>query len=182
MLLKSTVHFIILYLLVGFGQPLWAQKNFTQSSLFTSQENDLLQQNQLFQLYAFIGLHQADQYPIIEYQQNFYTFLDELGIDQIPQPYDKADKLYNAIQENYLLSYAEKSLFVEIFTAQQFNSVTGTALYALALSYLNIPYQIKTNPQHAYLVAYPNETEVIFDCTAEFSDCLLYTSPSPRDS
>jgi len=167
MLLKSTVHFIILYLIIGFGQSLWAQQNFTSNTLFTNQENTLLQQNELFQLYSLIGLHQADEYPIEEYQQNFYTFLDELHIEKIPQPYDKADKLYNAIQENYLFSYAENSLFVEIFTAQQFNSVTGTALYALAMSHLNIPFQIKSNPQQVFLVAYPGETEVIFDCTAD---------------
>lgn len=170
MQLKSTICFTILCVMVGWGQSLWAQQSFTSSRLFTSQENTLLQQNQLFQLYALIGLHQADEYPIDEYRQNFYTFLDELEIEQIPQTYDKANKLYNALQENYLLNYAENTLFAEIFTAQQFNSVTGTALYALALSYLNIPYQIKTNPQQVFLVAYPNQTEVIFDCTADHTE------------
>jgi len=168
---KSTIQIILLtFFFLGLLQSIKAQTNFSSNNLFTSQENTLLKQNQLFQFYALIGLHQADKYPIEKYKKNFYSFLDDLNIEQISQPYNKADKLYNALQENYLLSYAENTLFVEIFTAQQFNSVTGTALFALALSYLNIPYQIKTNPQNVYLIAYPNETEVIFDCTANHSE------------
>ncbi len=170
MLIKSKIRFIIVLVLVGITLTTWAQSNFTANTLFTTQEHQLLQQNQLFDLYALIGLHGAEQYPLDEYRQDFYRFLDELNTNQIPQPYEKASKLYKAMQENYLLSYAENSLFVEMFTAQQFNSVTGTALYALAMTYLNIPYQIKTNSQHVYLVAYPNETEVVFDCTAEQSE------------
>jgi len=158
--------FAVIYITLSFILEVDAQINLPSNTLFTTQEKTAFQQNQLFQFYALIGLHQAEEYPIEEHRQNFYTFLDELQIEQSKQTYNKANEVYNALQENYLLTYAENALFIEIFTAQQFNSVTGTALYALALSHLNIPYQIKANPQQVYLVAYPNETEVIFDSTA----------------
>jgi tetratricopeptide (TPR) repeat protein len=72
----------------------------------------------------------------------------------------KARFIYDDIHKTFLKKYEEKNRFEEIFHNGYYNCVSASALYALVFEKLDIPYTIKEEPTHVYLVAYP-ETERI---------------------
>src|SRR5690606_32752962 len=43
--------------------------------------------------------------------------------------------------------------------------VSATALYALAFEELKIPYTVKEQPSHVYLVAHPREEQIVLQTT-----------------
>lgn len=166
---------LVLLAIIGswFSLNTLAQQNSDVLNIFSTPKKNIqitsTGGDHLFTTLALIGLHNTADYPIDEHQQNFYSFLEELKLQFTNNNYNNAALIYTTLQEEYLVSYAPYSLFIEIFTAKQFNSITGTALFALALDYYNIPYQIRETPQYVYLTAYPNDpndTEVIFESTA----------------
>jgi tetratricopeptide (TPR) repeat protein len=77
----------------------------------------------------------------------------------------KLKVIYKTVQDDFLEKYTEDAHFNDIFENGNFNCVTASALYAIVLSRLNIPYIIKEMPDHVYLIADPYQTGFLIEST-----------------
>jgi len=77
----------------------------------------------------------------------------------------KINILYDFIYETYFTQYELIILFNDIFTSSKFNCVTATALYSIFMHDLNIPFIIKENPVHVYLVGDPMSNGILIETT-----------------
>lgn len=82
------------------------------------------------------------------------------------QEVKKIKIIYSYVHKEFLKVYKLENSFIDIFDKGEFNCVSASALYALILSKLDIPYQIKETPTHVYLVAYPNSCKILIETTA----------------
>jgi hypothetical protein len=81
----------------------------------------------------------------------------------------KADKkiksVYDGIHSTFLSKYELRNRFENIFYDGGFNCVSASALYALAFHDLNIPFSIKEQPTHVYIIAYPSAERIMVETT-----------------
>nr|WKN40207.1 hypothetical protein K4G66_16055 [Tunicatimonas sp. TK19036] len=77
----------------------------------------------------------------------------------------KIKQLYKTLHQSFLRKYALKNTFSSIFRQGQYNCVSATALYAMALKELGIDYAIRETPTHVYLVAYPKAERILVEST-----------------
>lgn len=75
-------------------------------------------------------------------------------------------ELHRKIHDRFLDHYKLVSPFNEIFETGQYNCVSATALFALVLEELNIPYNIQELPNHVYIMAYPETKAISVEMTA----------------
>lgn len=87
----------------------------------------------------------------------------------------KIKKIYNDTQSKYLKYYSLYSFFPDISKKGQFNCVSGSALYAVILDELKIPYQIIEIPNHVYLVAYPGLNDIAIESTSSKNGVYAWT-------
>lgn len=73
---------------------------------------------------------------------------------------------YDYVHKQFLKIYKLKNSFIDIFETGEYNCVSATALYAVILSKLSIPYQIRETPEHVYLIAYPNSSKIVIETTS----------------
>lgn len=75
-------------------------------------------------------------------------------------------ELHRKVHDRFLDHYKLVSPFDEIFETGQYNCVSATALFALVLEELNIPYNIQEQPSHVYIMAYPDTKAISVEMTA----------------
>lgn len=80
-------------------------------------------------------------------------------------PEKKIKQVYKTLHEAFLRKYELKNTFSSLFRRGQYNCVSATALYALALDELGIAYAIRETPTHVYLVAYPRTERILLEST-----------------
>lgn len=88
----------------------------------------------------------------------------------------KVKVIYQMIHDRFLSKYEGENRFYEIIKTGNYNCVTATALYAIFFEKLNIPYAIKEEPTHVYLVAYPNAENVLLETTTPLSGFLSFNT------
>lgn len=76
-------------------------------------------------------------------------------------------ELHHKVHERFLTSYKLISPFHEIFENGQYNCVSATALFAIVLDELKIPYNIQEMPNHVYIMAYPETLSISVEMTAK---------------
>lgn len=81
------------------------------------------------------------------------------------KPEKKIKAVYEQVHSTMLKKYEMESRFYQIFVDGNYNCVTATALYSLVFEALNIPYEIKEEPTHVYLLAYPNSSNILVETT-----------------
>lgn len=77
----------------------------------------------------------------------------------------KIKYIYNLIHDKFFTQYETENRFYEIIQTGKYNCVTATALYAWFFEQLDIPYTIKEEPTHVYLVAYPDSDNIMVETT-----------------
>lgn len=88
---------------------------------------------------------------------------------------DKRIKLiYEKVHNPLLRKYELENRFHEIFVNGNYNCVTATALYALVFNALDIPYEIKEEPTHVYLLGYPDKENIIVETTTPLFGYLTF--------
>ena len=97
---------------------------------------------------------------------SFFNYLNTLAT-KISKKKNKrvATMIYESIHDKYFTKYVDNPIFSDIFNLREYNCVTATALYAIALNHLKIPYEIKEMPTHVYLVAFPKTDKILFETT-----------------
>jgi tetratricopeptide (TPR) repeat protein len=81
------------------------------------------------------------------------------------KPDKQVKTIYDDVHKTFFLKYKNNALFEEIFSNGHFNSLTASALYALAFQELNIPFAIKQVDDQVYVVAYPNAEQIKLEAT-----------------
>jgi len=80
-------------------------------------------------------------------------------------PKKKIKTIYKTVHNQFFDKYELETLFNDIFQDGVFNCLTGSALYAIFLEDLNIPFVLKENPLHVYLVAFPKTHNLKIEST-----------------
>lgn len=95
------------------------------------------------------------------------ALIDEIKASnyQDKKPQKQIKGIYEKIHKTFLTKYEIENRFYEIFESGNYNCVTATALYAIIFERLNIPYAIKEEPTHVYLVAYPDIHNILVETT-----------------
>lgn len=75
-------------------------------------------------------------------------------------------ELHQKVRNKFLTTYKYITPFHEIFETGQYNCVSATALFALVLEQLDIPYNIQQLPTHVYIMAYPDTKAISVEMTA----------------
>ena len=81
------------------------------------------------------------------------------------KPDKKIKTVYEKVHNPLLKKYELENRFHEIFASGNYNCVTATALYAIVFEDLKIPYEIKEEPTHVYLLGYPNKENILVETT-----------------
>lgn len=105
----------------------------------------------------------------------FYSRLDKISSDKNFQknPKKQIGFVFDELHDEFLTLYDENPLFSEIFSTGKFNCVTASVMFALAFDYLDIPYEIKLLPNHAYVLAYPQSESLIVETTNPLSGATI---------
>ncbi|MEM6735137.1 MAG: hypothetical protein AAF620_03605 [Bacteroidota bacterium] len=74
-------------------------------------------------------------------------------------------KVYEELHLKFFRKYEEMVSFEKIFENGRYNCVTACALYGLAFDHLEISYSIKETPTHVYIVAFPDQDQIVIETT-----------------
>lgn len=78
-------------------------------------------------------------------------------------------QIFQTVQETYFDKYDIDANFPKMFSNGTFNCVTGSALYAIILNELHIPFEIHSTEDHVYLISYPGTEDIIIESTDPLS-------------
>jgi len=96
------------------------------------------------------------------------------------KPNKKVKTIYTTIHDTFLDKYELKNEFSEIFDTGKYNCVSGTGLFALIFNELAIPYTIKELPTHVFLIAYPENEQILVETTDPFSGYIQFSQNFKR--
>lgn len=91
----------------------------------------------------------------------------------------KVKTIYKEIHRRFLRQYKQQNSFSDIFEKGEYNCVSGSALYAIVLHKMGIPYQIMEAPNHVFLMAFPATHRIAIESTdpvhgyMKFSDSYI---------
>lgn len=124
----------------------------------------LHQKSDLFLLFMANGnlLKDAD---IDGARTRFYTHLDQIGTEKARKNDKKIKLIYDDVHKAFLNKYEMKNHFEDIFYNGYYNCVSASALYGLAFQHFNIPFTIKEEPTHVYLIAFPDAERIMVETT-----------------
>jgi tetratricopeptide (TPR) repeat protein len=116
---------------------------------------------------------------IEEAKTRFYNHLGPIKASKLAgKKNDKKVKfIYEDIHSTFLNKYELKNQFEDIFINGYYNCVSASALYGLALEYLEVPYSIKEKPTHVYLVAYPDTEQIMVETTTPIGGFVTINQP-----
>lgn len=86
----------------------------------------------------------------------------------------KIKTIYKTVHSALLTQYNEEIYFSDIFTSGRYNCVTASALYAAILERFDIDYVIKEMPTHVYLIADPENTQIMIESTNPTQGVIVY--------
>lgn len=105
---------------------------------------------------------------IAESQKKFYDHVAAVGASTAGKKNDKRVKaIYANLHQKFLTKYEQLNRFEEIFYNGYYNCVSATAMYGMAFEKLGIPYSIKEEPGHVYMVAYPASERILLETTSQ---------------
>ncbi len=135
--------------------------------------------------YDFIATLSAIDSSVTSTEVDKYKSQIENFIRTLPPHEEKSkrekkriEKIYNLTHDRFFEKYEELAYFPQIFNNGIYNCVTATALYTHIFSKLDIPFAIKDEPGHVYLIAYPETHKIILETTAPG----IYGFRAPKDS
>ena len=153
----------------------WNELSFSSPFEKSSFQGFLKENNKDFARLFLANSGTADQ-DLKFFEDKFNHTLNEINSsDALKKKNDKKIKyIYQLIHDRFLVKYEAENRFYEIVKTGNYNCVTATALYALFFEKLNIPYTIKEEPTHVYLVAYPNAENILIETTTPMSGFLSF--------
>lgn len=100
-------------------------------------------------------------------KKQFDAFINELKASKITKQSEEKTirALHKKVHERFLTRYRALVDFNEIFVDGEYNCVSSTALFALVLEELEIPYYVQEQPGHVLIMAYPNTSNITVEMT-----------------
>lgn len=168
-------HLVLLAVLLCFGGICDGQDSLVRysdvvfSSDFEKKTLDdyfLNRKSDFFQLFMANG-RLLNESAIKASNQKFYSRLAEIQSQKFESRKNdrKVKILYEDLHQTFLAKYELENRFEDIFNNGYYNCVSASALYALAFQQLNIPFAIKEKPTHVYLIAYPENEQIMVETT-----------------
>ena len=159
-------HLLLLFLaLSSFG---FAQANHFFEKYATDYEKRVLNDPNAshFELFMISDSSCSEQKTVAAKKQ-FDAFISELKASKIlKQSEEKLIRsLHKQVHERFLTRYRALVEFNEIFVSGEYNCVSSTALFALVLEALEIPYYVQEQPGHVLIMAYPNTSNITVEMT-----------------
>jgi tetratricopeptide (TPR) repeat protein len=151
----------------------WNEINFT-SPFEKSTFSAFLKKNEKDYLKLFLANSSGSEAELKLFEQKINETVREIeNSGALKKKNDKKIRqIYDLVHKRFLIKYQLENRFYEIIKTGNYNCVTATALYALFFERLGIPYVIKEEPTHVYLVAYPNTENIMVETTTPFSGLL----------
>ena len=115
----------------------------------------------------------ADYQKIRDNYTSFYQKLNTKKLKTNSEP-KKIKTIYKTVHDQYFKKYELKTKFGEIFSSGNFNCVTASALYAIILNDMGVPFIVKETPVHVYLVAYPDVKNIKIESTDPLDGYYYY--------
>lgn len=144
--------------------------------------NDLLQYDSDFEASNFKNLEQTSALKLLisiapdmdeARSEEIHSEIKEIiakferkKLDKL-HPRNQAKLMQFILHGKKLKYYKSTSPFHRIFIDGQYNCVSSTALYAIVCDHFGIPYAIKEQPTHVYLMIYPNSDRIKIETTAK---------------
>lgn len=121
----------------------------------------------LLDLFYFTDFYNSSEAEIEAFRSKFNRIIGELNVAKVKiKKRDKQIKLiYKTVHANFLKKYQNMANFHELVSEGTYNCVTATALYAMILDGLDLPYVIKETPRHVYLIAFPEAEQILVEST-----------------
>lgn len=173
-------HFGICLLLV-FNHLFSQEKSFQSENYHTAYEQQVLQNDQASHLELLMSIGAgASKDRTLAAKAKIDAFVNEIKVSNLMRLSETKlmKELHKRVHARFLDHYQIIAPFHEIFETGQYNCVSSTALFALILEELNIPYNIQEQPTHVYIMAYPDTKAISVEMTA-LKDA--YYLPARRD-
>lgn len=143
------------------------------SILYSQIEDDI--KSTFYQLYEATDV-EVDSVEMKNSYSEFLVFLSDLKNNLTSKKEKKNLKsIFKKVHNKYFLKYEESPNFSDIFTDGVFNCVTASGLYCIVFDYLEIPYEIRQQPTHIYVVAYPRVHNIIVESTLPTAGVIEYS-------
>lgn len=132
--------------------------------------------NQVLPLFLSVNsaMDDANAKNINDQINSIVLSIQSAGVDG-KKPDKKIKTVYDKVHNPLLKKYELENRFHEIFSSGNYNCVTATALYAMVFDQLSIPYEIKEEPTHVYLLGFPNKENIIVETTAPLFGYITFT-------
>ncbi|NUQ26281.1 MAG: hypothetical protein HUU34_20205 [Saprospiraceae bacterium] len=167
-----------IFILALVGNHVFAQQ-FRAGETFTTRGSQVLTANEtevssayMSHVYRLLGSSSNKSDNAAQYIENevgrMARDLKKSGIDD-KENRKAAEIFHERIAVANLKKYDNYANFEQLFKSGAYNSATATALYALILEQLQLPYIIRVEPTRVYLVLWPNEhpTAIYADAPSE---------------
>lgn len=162
------------YLLVGLFflslPDLFSQdKSFELENYTTAYEKEILLKKDATHLELLMAMGSgASRERTLAVKQELDAFISEIKSSNLMRLSEVKlmKELHKKVHDRFLTRYKYVSPFNEIFESGQYNCVSASALFALILEELNIPYNIQEQPTHVYIMAYPDTKAISVEMTA----------------
>jgi len=112
---------------------------------------------------------------VIESKERFYQYISSYKDDKFQNKKNdrKTRQIHDDLHKTFLKKYQNGTGFEEIFYNGNYNSISATALFALAFERLRIPYAIKEDPENVHLLAYPESESIKVEAASPFGITTL---------
>lgn len=123
--------------------------------------------SKLIDLFYYTDNYNSSNTEIASFKSKFDRVVEELttAVVKIKKREKQIKLIYKSVHENFLNKYQHMANFHELVSEGTYNCVTATALYAMILDRIDLPYVIKETPQHVYLIAFHEEEQILIEST-----------------
>lgn len=156
---------------------------FNELNFTTEIEKDLFQKiynessDDYFSLFYIIN-SKKDTNDILQAKNKLADHINDLKSKRVAQkdPKKAVKIIYNETHNLFFKKYELENHFNDVFDKGYYNCLSATAIFALILNELNIPYQINVYPNHVNLTVYPNDHGILIETTDPVKGYFSYDS------
>ncbi len=152
-----TIWLLLSALFISAQEQLIQYKDLEFVSEFEQTQFESLQAKQdIHNFELFFAIYQ-DTNGLAKAQKRFNKLIREIKNENILKKKEKKQikRIYSLVHDAFLKKYDRYSYFPDVFGDGTYNCMSASLLYSLIFQELGIPYEIKEEPQHVFLIAYP---------------------------
>ena len=165
-----------LLFIVFFPSLLFGQRTLVDYSELTF--NSLLEENTFNKFFKngeadFLALFMAidpnvTRSELDDVNDRFDQNIADLSLEKLrkKKPENAVLFINKKIRGRFFDKYIAQHLFSGLFKNGSYNCVSATALYGTVFEEFGVPYVIRENPSHVYLVAWPEKEKILVEATA----------------